>query len=130
MHYFIKPNILFVYNRTLFNVFSWMTIYSVLLFSFSSIQQEKVFPEFKNNKDVFITYSFQNSVEQNINERNLRQKNSENIHFSIDPSLTLVTSQIRHSVSYQIVRFVRSFGSILVSSPNNHSLRSPPIIYI
>jgi len=118
-----------IYNDNLSlmrKVIIWSIINSILLFSLLGFEQENFSTSAKQN-DAYISIAAQNILEQNIYERNLRQKNSENIYFSIDPVLCSFTSQIFLSDSYQIINYVRSFGSILVSSPNNHSLRSPPI---
>lgn len=122
---YFKLNTSSFYRRIFFRVLSWITIYSISLFSLSGIQQERVFSDSNHSSDVVISFSLQNSVEQNINERDLRQKNSVNINFSIDPILCSFTTKIKLSDSYQIVSYVKSFGAILVSSSNNHSLRSP-----
>ena len=112
--------------KTLTRALGWITIFSVVLSSLPIFQHEKVFNDSINNKDVFISFSIQNSVGLNINERDLRQKNSENINFSVNPIQGSLNSLIRLSDSYKIVSLVKLFGSILVTSPNNHSFRGPP----
>ena len=112
--------------KTLTRALGWITIFSVVLSSLPIFQHEKVFNDSINNKDVFISFSIQNSVGLNINERDLRQKNSENINFSVNPIQGSLNSLIRLSDSYKIVSLVKLFGSILITSPNNHSFRGPP----
>jgi len=104
----------------------WLTINAVLLFSLSSIEQGIVLSDSDNHSAVFISYTNQNSVEQNLNERNLRQKNSENFRIAIDPIFCSTSNQLEFPDFYQVINFIRSFGSIFISSDNNHSLRSPP----
>ena len=125
LFYKISNTFSFCY-KTLTRALVWITIFSVMLSSFPVFQQQKVFNDISNNKDVFISFSIQNSVELNINERDLRQKNSENINFSVNSIQGSLSSQFKLSDSYKIVSHVKLFGSILINSPNNHSFRGPP----
>ena len=112
--------------KTLTRVLGWITIFSVMLSSLTIFQHEKVFNDSCNNKDVFISFSIQNSIELNINQRDLRQRNFENLNFTLNPIQGSLTSKIGLFDSYKIVSHIKLFGSILVTSPNNHSFRGPP----
>ncbi len=106
----------------------WLTINAIFLFSLSNIEQGIVLSGSENHNAVFISYTNQNSVEQNFNERNLRQKNSENFRIAIDPIFCSIPIQFEFPDTYPIINLTRSFGSIFISSDNNHSLRSPPVL--
>ncbi len=105
----------------------WLTINAIFLFSLSNFEQGIVQSSSENHSAVFISYANQNSIEQNLNERNLRQKNSENFKIATHPIFCSVSNQIEFPSIYQLINLTRSFGSIFISSDNNHSLRSPPV---
>ena len=109
-------------NRSL----AYITICSILLFNLMNLQLEKDLSISNRDKDVFISFSIQNAAEYSINERELRQGNTENINYSINSIHNLITSQNKISCLYEIDDNSKIFGSILTLSPNNHSFRAPP----
>jgi hypothetical protein len=105
----------------------WSIINSIIFFSLFNVEQEYIANAAKHN-DAYISVAVQNILEQNYNERNIRQKSSERINFNeilFVPSKTFLSS----TNDFQTIFIVKSFGSIFISSQNNHSLRSPPISF-
>lgn len=126
MLYFNKLNSPLSFYGAIHRAFVYFTISSVLLFNLLNFHLGKEFSNSNQDNNVFISISLQNSIESNINEKNLRYKNSENINYSIYSILNSITSQIRLSDSYDVDNLSKIFGYILISSPNNHSFRGPP----
>lgn len=122
MIFFNKLNISLSFYWAKHGALTYITICSVLFFSLLNIPKDKDSSYSNYDKDAFISNSIQNSVEYNTN----RQKNSENSNYSIHSILSSLPSQIKLPDLYDINNHLKTFSSILVTSPNSHSFRGPP----
>lgn len=129
MIFFNKLNISLSFYWAIHGALTYITICSVLFFSLLNIPKDKDSSYSNYDKDAFISNSIQNSVEYNTNERHLRQKISENSNYSIHSILSSLPSQIKLPDLYDINNHLKTFSSILVTSPNSHSFRGPPSKY-
>jgi hypothetical protein len=120
-----KQNILRNYTDNLHKVVIWLTINSIVFITFLNILPENSFPNFDKQNDTFVTYTVQNTLEQNYNQRNFRYRNFDK--FSFNNQIIKAQSQdLTEPNACQKIFIVKSFGSSFISSQNNHSLRSPP----
>ncbi len=126
MKRFIK-NINRYYSVTMRKAIIWSIINSIIFFSLFSFEQGYFTNTAKQN-DAYITLAVQNILEQNYNERNIRHKSSEKLNFN--EILFAPSNENLSSLNdFQTIFIVKSFGSIFISSQNNHSLRSPPLTF-
>lgn len=105
----------------------WSIINSIIFFSLLSFEQEYFTNTAKQN-DAYISVAVQNILEQNYNERNIRHKSSEKLNFN-EILFALLNIDLSSPNDFQTIFIVKSFGSIFISSQNNHSLRSPPLTF-
>ncbi len=126
MKRFIK-NINRYYSVTMRKAIIWSIINSIIFFSLLSFEQEYFTNTAKQN-DAYISVAVQNILEQNYNERNIRHKSSEKLNFN-EILFALSNIDLSSPNDFQTIFIVKSFGSIFISSQNNHSLRSPPLTF-
>lgn len=120
-------NISYKYSRLLKKTIIWSIINSILFFNFLSFNQEHSVSTFAKQSAAYISNTFQNILEQNYNERNFRQKSSENYNTNF-LLISVLLQDLRNPFNYQTIYLSKSSGSIFTSTQNNHSLRSPPNI--
>lgn len=115
------------YSVTMRKAIIWSIINSIIFFSLLSFEQEYFTNTAKQN-DAYISLAVQNILEQNYNERNIRHKSSEKLNFN-EILFALSNIDLSSPNDFQTIFIVKSFGSIFISSQNNHSLRSPPLTF-
>lgn len=115
------------YSVTMRKAIIWSIINSIIFFSLLSFEQEYFTNTAKQN-DAYISVAVQNILEQNYNERNIRHKSSEKLNFN-ELLFALLNIDLSSPNDFQTIFIVKSFGSIFISSQNNHSLRSPPLTF-
>lgn len=115
------------YSVTMRKAIIWSIINSIIFFSLLSFEQEYFTNTAKQN-DAYISVAVQNILEQNYNERNIRHKSSEKLNFN-EILFALSNIDLSSPNDFQTIFIVKSFGSIFISSQNNHSLRSPPLTF-
>ncbi|HMN48997.1 MAG TPA: hypothetical protein PKD67_07685 [Ignavibacteriaceae bacterium] len=115
------------YTVTMRKAIIWSIINSIIFFSLLSFEQEYFTNTAKQN-DAYISVAVQNILEQNYNERNIRHKSSEKLNFN-EILFALSNIDLSSPNDFQTIFIVKSFGSIFISSQNNHSLRSPPLTF-
>ena len=115
------------YTVTMRKAIIWSIINSIIFFSLLSFEQEYFTNTAKQN-DAYISLAVQNILEQNYNERNIRHKSSEKLNFN-EILFALSNIDLSSPNDFQTIFIVKSFGSIFISSQNNHSLRSPPLTF-
>ncbi len=115
------------YSVTMRKAIIWSIINSIIFFSLLSFEQEYFTNTAKQN-DAYISVAVQNILEQNYNERNIRHKSSEKLNFN-EILFALLNIDLSSPNDFQTIFIVKSFGSIFISSQNNHSLRSPPLTF-
>jgi hypothetical protein len=126
---FIKNNLNAFISRLNKSV-CWLMIFSLLLITINTFQTEQNFLIPDSEKSVLFTTPNLVLSELNFNERNTRLKNVENLSYSlVNISSYLIKIDDYYNQS-KIRNIFNSLSLLLTSAPNNHSLRSPPIICI